>query len=134
MRYLGRKARGFGPNQAPKIGGLKAVWFWEQQKDVSRCVYPVCRKSRGVLRTFVGRTPYCRVPFGQARRSLEFPMLGARFEGGQILHSCRLASHRPSAAAPPEGLRQVSAGSLELGWLPLPYLSPSSSRFDAKTC
>src|ERR1700732_265242 len=46
----------------PKIGGLKAVWFWEQQKDVFLCVYPVCRKSRGVLRTFVGRTPTMPFP------------------------------------------------------------------------
>src|SRR5271157_5799461 len=29
----------------------------EQQKDVSRCVYLVCGKSRGVLRTFVGTSP-----------------------------------------------------------------------------
>ena len=25
IRFLGRKAQGFGPNQAPKIGGLKTV-------------------------------------------------------------------------------------------------------------
>jgi hypothetical protein len=42
IRFLGRKARGYGPNQVPKIGGLKAVRFWEQRKDVFRCVYPVC--------------------------------------------------------------------------------------------
>jgi hypothetical protein len=38
-------------------------------------------------------------------RKQEFPILGARFKGGQIQHSCRLASHALPRAAPPE-LRQ----------------------------
>ena len=65
----------------PKIGGLKAVWFWEQQKDVSRCVYPVCRKSRGVLRTFVGRTPSIeeRAPISSRTMCGPITMLGAQY-------------------------------------------------------
>jgi hypothetical protein len=40
-----------------KWEALRRSDFGSTAKTVSRCVYPVCGKSCGVLRTFVGRTP-----------------------------------------------------------------------------